>query len=429
LQRPIGENSEELSMANHFSDHAVERSLLLSSSYEMWRRRQQPYPIYVPAAAKGVMPQSLSQCTSEFARGSGRCSEHVRGTVYRQLDRYHPERPWFYDRTRAPSAKGNEKVPSSRTRVKAKAVRESMVVPAVAPFAAPLPDIDIEFQDDISTVTVSAVFGNVSRDDAICILELAKPKNWRIAVPSFFPEIIVGETFVDGQLQPFKNPNSIGAVASDINHLGGVLSDDPPLYQIREQVEWHWKPETTGGAINILEINDLGTPFKDRFGGERSNFAAKILERITLANAPDKIDASDPFDRIPEKNSPAEFKLAPLVTAYSYELVRCLQSRLLSSWEIGGLDVDDGTYTGLWVPSLADETTGTLYVEALKSIRYSLQADVFAGFSQILNMLAPSVESTIMNQLAYESTRQFLEQRAKGTSPSEIIGAALRVAS
>jgi hypothetical protein len=117
------------------------------------------------------------------------------------------------------------------------------------------------------------------------------------------------------------------------------------------------------------------------------------------------------------------------VTADDYELGRCLQSRLLSSWELGGLDVDDGTYTGLWIPDLPDESTGTLYVEAVKKIRYSLQADVFAGFSQILNMLAPSIESTIMNQLAYESTRQFLEQRAKGTPRSAIIEAALPEAS
>ena len=78
---------------------------------------------------------------------------------------------------------------------------------------------------------------------------------------------------------------------------------------------------------------------------------------------------------------------------------------------MGGLDVDDGTYIGVWVPMSKDG--GNLFVEATKAIRYSLQADIFAGFSQILNMLTPTVESTIMNQLAYEGTLRFLKKSAE----------------
>ncbi len=91
---------------------------------------------------------------------------------------------------------------------------------------------------------------------------------------------------------------------------------------------------------------------------------------------------------------------------YSYSLVRCQQSKFVSNWELGGLDVDEGHYAAVW-----DRGSRSLFIEAQKRIRYSTQADVFQGFSSILNLLAPAVTSMLMKHLAYEGVLQYLESK------------------
>ncbi len=69
---------------------------------------------------------------------------------------------------------------------------------------------------------------------------------------------------------------------------------------------------------------------------------------------------------------------------------------------MGGLDVDEGTYSAVWVD-------GELSVRAVKSIRYSERADVFPGFSALLNLLAPAVTSMLIKQLSHDSILNFVE--------------------
>jgi hypothetical protein len=372
--------------------NAVERAMLVSASFEMWRRKHCRAPFYVPPAARNVIPKPFTQCAHDFC-SLEHCKrkEYVRDSVYRQLDSDHPERGLFLD--------------GSATRTKSRAAKGTK---SLAPTASPELDnplrsnVGIKFENEISTVTVSAVFENVSAQDADCILENAKPKRWRRAAPHFFKDISWGE---------FKNGTLVECAESLESHrksAGGTAKAlDEDHYQIEEFVEWYWKPEMTGGAITILDIKmDIEAGLQERFEADswREEFIDTIVGRVVAENQADPNVTSKHF-------RPAKLPSGVATTAYSYELLRCEQTKLLSSWEVGGLDVDDGTYIGLWVPTSKD--TGNLFVEATKAIRYSLQADVFAGFSQILNMLTPTVESTIMNQLAYEGTIRFLKKSSE----------------
>jgi hypothetical protein len=231
------------------------------------------------------------------------------------------------------------------------------------------PDIAFDAETSITTISVWSRFEDVSESEAETIVELSRPHNWAQAVPAFF--VASDPVTFDVKSGKFEPVVRVPAYVSGNRH-----------YQLREYVEWAWTPSTHGGIVNILDIHEL---------------------------APKEALLDELCDRVQQ-----ETKTAPVLRSgtpslrhtvnYTYALHRCLQSKFVSNWEPGGLDVDQGHFTATW-----DDVSRTLFIEAVKEIRYSRQADVVPGFSSLLNLLAPAVTSMLMKHLAYEGVVHFLE--------------------
>jgi hypothetical protein len=236
------------------------------------------------------------------------------------------------------------------------------------------PDLSFDPGTSITTVSVWSRFEDVSSSEAKTILDLSRPHNWAQAVPSFF----VASDPVEFNVQSGKfEPAAL--VPSDVSA--------DRRYKLREYVKWAWTPSTQGGIVNILDIHELAP---------KDSLLDDVCERVQWETKTTPIHRGGMPSRRP-------------AVSYKYSLHRCLQSKFISNWEPGGLDVDQGHFTATW-----DDVSKTLFIEAVKKIRYSRQADVFPGFSSFLNMLAPAVTSMLMKHLAYESVVHYLERGRPG---------------
>lgn len=212
----------------------------------------------------------------------------------------------------------------------------------------------------VTKVCVNAIFNGITRDEAIVVQQMSQPPNWARALPSFFRQTDAG-TF-DERAQRFELQPSNAEATS---------------YQLLEVVDFRWAPSAVVGLENVLEIRVLPLHEHD---ARRALHAFPTVRGTT--------DGVLPRDAIASR--------------YSYALARCLRTHLLSGWRAGGIDVDEGTFTCVWLPS------GQLCIEAVKSLRYCSQVSDTLGVATGLNLLTPSMLSFLMRHLGHGSIHDAL---------------------
>jgi len=85
-----------------------------------------------------------------------------------------------------------------------------------------------------------------------------------------------------------------------------------------------------------------------------------------------------------------------------------VQSMFVSSWETGGIDVDEGSYAAAFLAKVPERHPGALFVYSRKALRYSQRAEIVPGFKTLLNLLAPAVTSMLMTHLGYSGIVDYL---------------------
>lgn len=338
------------------------RSASFSSAFERWQRKYHPYPLPVPDELRRALPvplpverltPKLEQTSRDPAHGyMCECCAHTLKKVG------HPQAEHF---AHAKSAHAHEH-------------------PQSTPLVHSDHEVDIAFDIDTSITTVSiwSFFVGVTRPQADAIVEMADPPNWHEAVPAFF------ERSDPGKLDE--------ATGKFVSNPAAAQTPKSHRYQLLEYVEWHWSPQVEGGMVNVLEIERPS----------RKPLTAVALVEDVLRQT----HADEPYASLLAPKSDGN---APeLLDQYDYRLVRSVQSMFVSSWQTGGIDVDEGSYACAWLPPTSKRRDGALFVYSKKALRYSQRADVLPGFKTLLNLLAPAVTSMLMTHLGYSGIVDFL---------------------
>jgi len=348
------------------TDDPVVQSAALSGSYAHWVKNFHDYPIYVPHQLEGVLPLSIPKITpllkSVPRNKRTPAFNSIRNGVERQLDDcQHPHSKRFRAACR------RERGWSHRHRG--------------------VTHTDIRFRAMTTKVTVQSVFRDVPRSDADWIAAFADPPNWDHAAPTFFRRTARVKYVRGAEEYELINEPASG------NGLKTRASNGPLKYRLQERVEWAWSPTLSGGMINLLDIQKESL---DDSEDKAKDFVKGVLKALPKSHR--------------EKVGELELSEEPeALAAYRYSLHDCIQSKFVASWHPGGLDVDEGCYRAVW--SREKGSRGTLVLKAVKSIRYSKEAELFPGLSTLLNLLAPAVTSMLMNHLAFDGPCSFFDAR------------------
>jgi hypothetical protein len=375
--RPLTRKGEAMEQAVAFFNEEekltspVLRATLFSSSFDRWRRTQYRAPLYLPSEARLVAPLSVKRITPQAVAAHKEAGyDYVHHLVCHDLGEH-------------PSGEAFRKATESRLKHNPEEGKRAFWLNADEPKFQPR--IDFDPDTDITTVSVCSIVYGVTREDAQKLIGRARPLNWAKSRGGFFKSIegghLVGEHFQEAKSVDQTRP-----------------------YEIREHVEWNWGPqlESTGSMINVLEIDDQ-TARKDLSDEEA---ARRYVQRVFDRAYPDLTQA----DRT---RTASDYLTSPVTDVpkidYTYRLVRCQQSKFLSSWVSGGLDVDDGRYMAIWRPHKNSER-GAFLTTVQKQIHYSKAAEreAFPQFSQLLNLLAPAVITMLLKELAFNSTVTFI---------------------
>jgi hypothetical protein len=329
------------------------KSGLLSTSFASWRKTKNPYPLFIPDAVKGALPVPLADANKFISSAPpGAAREAARKRMHRDLT-------------------------ECQHRAKDSFAQAALRPAGVAP-VPPLPKddpasvrhfqfVDTQFDEGSMTtsITVFAQFTLVKEHEAQTILANSRPENWSKAVPDFFKRSTPGEwDSAASKFVPFSEIESLGS-----------------SFQILEFVNWVWAPSSSGGIINVLDVKSSDVD---------AGLADEVLMKTKVPN-----DIRDRPEYSPVSGSTQH-------VAYEYSLNRCLQSKFLSTWEVGGLDVDEGSFQALWSPN------ETLSIKAVKRLRYSDDANIVPGFTSMLNLLAPALTNMLMKQLSHDSVLKYL---------------------
>jgi hypothetical protein len=358
-------------------DPTLKAALLASSIASPRWRRAAPPELAVLGDAVATAPANVPALVQRQRGKPG--YEYVAGCCHRELDRSRHERSVT---TLDAPAEGLAAADAAARVLRVTEVPSSGERSVRRLEHTMEPDIAFDADTSITTISVWSRFEDVSENEAKKIVELSRPQNWAQAVPAFF--VASEPVTLDVKSGKFVSADIVGK-----RH-----------YQLREYVEWAWTPSTQGGIVNILDIDE------------------RVLEKSELEAVCDRVGRETRTPLLQRNGAPSSH---PHTVNYTYALHRCLQSKFVSNWEAGGLDVDQGHFTATW-----DDVSKTLFIEAVKEIRYSRQADVLPGFSSLLNLLAPAVTSMLMKHLAYQGVVHFLECERQGSpeeAPSELASA------
>lgn len=440
-----------MSISNDSREQRLFRAAMLAGSFERWQRQHLRSPLVVPDTFAPVIPVSVDRAKSIVRAASpsgaraftGRCIQH---------DLLKCNHPGYRDFGRVLQARPAPRKPPAR---RGPNVAVAANVSALAPIPFDLGELDDEHVDSeteikfdpetlVTTVIVRSYFDDLTPEMAQHIIDSADPPNWQRSAQEFFKATLPGDWRTESskfspQPEFVQQPGDDPAAFEVRRKTARDALLAIPKYELWERVEWDLSPQMSGGVINILEI-------ENRKPDDPKTFVREVLDSI-VSQTDEKLrgNAQRKADLVRAKHasllapteSPAArsaSKAARAVRAdvaaeagvpavpprhFAYRLIRCKQSKILSAWERGGLDLDDGHYKAMWLP--ADDTdAGTLFIEAKKSIHYSRRADVLPGIANLLNLLAPSVTTMLMTQLAFSRIVAHLKNPA-GAEPAAAV--------
>ncbi|HEV8548275.1 MAG TPA: hypothetical protein VGQ57_04585 [Polyangiaceae bacterium] len=326
-------------------------------------KRTYPHPVHVPAGFSGAMPMTAAEIPGTLDQAQRARGPAARSPGSQQhLEHFHVRR----------SAEHGLKGQAAHAAVRGslRAAQGSPRKRAVTHDA--YTDIDFS-REQVTKVTVCSWFQGVSEADAERSVEVSHPPNWSTAIPKFYhASLPVSFSKTAGGYVPRKDTPSGGR------------------YDLLEYVTWDWSLQGDGGIANILRIE------------ESRPDAARVAELIEQIVQQAREESEQEAARVPRPTGSCD---SPHAITYTYKLERCIQAKLASNWDSGGLDVDQGSFTVAWLPE-----NDTLYVSGDKALRYSYEANIVPGFTSLLNMLSPAVTGVLMRQLAYDSFVTYFEK-------------------
>lgn len=359
------------------------RAALFSSACERRKDKYGVSLINVDLGPMAIVPIPFER-TEQILRGA-RHEQSERGVAARCVHRQHLNCGGLYDKLNPPAP---ARVPS---RASANDNDQGYFEEGAGDEPRNV-DVDIDFCETelTTTVTVTAAFRDVTEALAAKLLSDARPFRWS-KHKTFFKEsrpIVRSKSFLPNQ-----------SIAEQLVPAAIPALDDTSPYHILEHVEWNWTPELVGGLVNILNI----TPNKD---------ADTVVSEVTTAfesldpEAPNRKSVLDKSNKQSLRDDVGTLceKHPALHAKYEYELVRSIQSKFTSSWELGGLDIDEGSFAAGWY-----RKQKMLFIRASKRVRYSEEAEEAFGASRVLNLIAPAAVSMLMRNLVYDGVAEAVE--------------------
>jgi hypothetical protein len=384
-------------------------SALLGAHFLRWRREKHPYPVQLPPGLDAMMPMPMSRIAPMMEGGVASDSAnvatyHMRSSIAAALAPEGPgreprdswrRRGWDRELHNFIGDVADDIFPDDETKASStlyacvaayhamwKRCQEDRHVggDAVPDVIRDQPKLEFDPETWITTASEDVEFDDVPREAALEFFKCADPRNWDAAFPEFFEGTEVGEWTASDGWQEHRPP----------------IEGDPESFQILERVKWNFSPETQGGGINVLQITGFELVPKSQLHRDD-----KDLERAFTNLSRDLkqfVHEPDVGDEI-------------CSIKYSYRLYHCVQTKLINTWEPGGLDVDEGTYHATWTPGKKQRGLGNLHIVASKSIRYTQQRNLPEGFASLMNLLAPSIIGMLMRQLSHDGVLKFLLAR------------------
>lgn len=348
------------------------RAALLGAHFSSWRREKLRHPVYIPPALDrfAPMPEGRVVATLRSAKSTN-ADQWVRRCATAEI-----ERPTGNHRGRVRALSGEHRACFDELTERATEERRTVCACCVAyeleharQRATPPAHVVRRFRGEAKRKNESPVAtehaSNIQFDDATWITTASErvqftgvrlvqaERVFQSADPRqwrfFGPDLFKASDQGTWERGTWKPTSKLELNVSGVPRA-------PSEFQLREYVVWNWGEEVQGGAENILQIT--------------------------------KFESSS--NRI----------------AYRYSLHHCIKARFLATWEPGGLDVDEGHFLATWEP----KDGGTLLIRSEKKLRYTEQATSPPRFTMFMNLLAPSLTSLFLRQLAYQGVRRVLDE-------------------
>lgn len=210
----------------------------------------------------------------------------------------------------------------------------------------------------VTTASEQVGFDRVSLEKARDVFTSADPRFWDDFAGDFFHSTLSGD-WVRGRFREdgpaIQRKPAAGEKPS--RWKGGL---------IREVVVWNWSNELSGGATNIIEFFDVRLEW-------------------------------------PEPGQTGVYE-------YRYRLHHCIGAKFFGAYLPGGIDVDEGHFKATWMPDGDGSKSGTLAIDALKSLHYTPQPGAPKNLDVFMNLMAPALTSLFMRQAALHSVAAILER-------------------
>jgi len=232
---------------------------------------------------------------------------------------------------------------------------------------------DFDPEKNISEAKIDDFQLLLPQEEARKALERCHPLTWRVTAPDMFQEVAAAA--------PTKRARRFEPVTGDpFRFWGGSGTDEVFLY---ERAVMPWNEEVSPSVENILSIRafanvlvpteEIAAHFK-RGGSRAHNPGSTVVDRIRKAVQP-SIGEHPHALRSALRRAPWS-KEETRVLAYRYSLAQCLRSSYgIGSEENGGLDIDDGIFSGSAVhySKLSADLVGNLTRDDLNHLRGALQ--------------------------------------------------------
>lgn len=232
---------------------------------------------------------------------------------------------------------------------------------------------DFDPEKNISEAKIDDFQLLLPQEEARKALERCHPLTWRVTAPDMFQEVAAAA--------PTKRAKRFEPIAGNpFTFWGGSGTDEVFLY---ERAVMPWNEEVSPSVENILSIRDFAnvlvptegiTKHFQRNGRKLHGPGPTVVERVRKAVQPSIGEHPHALHRALRKTPWSSEETR--VLAYRYSLAQCLRSSYgIGSEENGGLDIDDGTFSGSAVhySQLSADLVGHLTEDDLDHLRGALR--------------------------------------------------------
>jgi hypothetical protein len=160
---------------------------------------------------------------------------------------------------------------------------------------------------------------------------------------------------------------------------------------------WNWARDGGGDLFDeTMVCSASGEPVQAYRGGGEFFLREKTSWQINrdLAAKSDIVLCIEGYDERPRTKDQLRLR-------FDYRLRECLETQFWVARSRGGIDLDEGTSEVVWVPDPKGGEEGLLHIHASKRLRFSQTREMGREEVLLLNMMAPAILSTMLQELAF----------------------------